>query len=73
MHGALLVLDKSLGSRNPLLRLPSWVQVAVTFHLVMAAWVFFRCPSLAEAVQYFSGLSTWTSLAPMQLGGRDLL
>jgi alginate O-acetyltransferase complex protein AlgI len=73
MHGALLVLEKSLGSRNPLLRLPSWVQVAVTFHLVMAAWVFFRCPSLAEAVQYFSGLSTWTSLAPMQLGGRDLL
>ena len=73
MHGTLLVMEKALGSRNPLLRLPGWVQVVVTFHLVMAAWVFFRCHSFAQATQYFSGLFSWTTFAPVHLATRDVV
>ncbi len=48
-HGLLLMLERLLGRRNPLLRLPAVAQVAVTFALVAVSWVVFRAPDLGAA------------------------
>ena len=34
------------------------VQVLVTFHLVVLAWVFFRAEDLAQALRYLEGIAS---------------
>jgi hypothetical protein len=44
--------------RRVLLRL---FGLAVTFHLVALAWIFFRCESLSQAQLYLRGMLGWTA------------
>jgi alginate O-acetyltransferase complex protein AlgI len=39
----------------------AWLTRIVTFHLVCVSWVFFRAPSIAEAVRFLGGMTnvTW--------------
>lgn len=71
LHGSFLVIEKNLVSRNLRLRVPIWVQATITFHLVMAAWVFFRCRGLSEALRYFAALFNWDHVLPHSLSIND--
>ncbi len=48
-HGGLLALERFLGDRNPLLRLPIWARRPVIFVFVLVGWVFFRCETVEGA------------------------
>lgn len=56
IHGGMLGLERKLGARHPLKRLPAWLGVAATFTVVCISWVFFRAKTLGQAVQYLSSL-----------------
>ena len=45
-HGVLICIERALGERNPLSRLPVAVKRAGTFLLVLLGWVLFRSASL---------------------------
>ena len=55
-HGLLIAIERALGSRNPLSRLPAWAKRAGTFLLVVLGWVFFRAATLGKAGALFAGL-----------------
>jgi alginate O-acetyltransferase complex protein AlgI len=38
----------------------TWASRIVIFHLVCLAWIFFRAPSLGEALTFLGGLRTWS-------------
>ena len=40
--------------------LPDWVRRLVTFHLVVALWIFFRAPSVGTALRYLVDLVTFS-------------
>ena len=50
LHGALLVLHRSVAGRAWTRHVPHVVNVAVTFLCVCVGWVFFRAPSLPAAL-----------------------
>ncbi len=56
LHGALLVAERAMPSRNFLARAPVPLQRAFTFLLVLAGWVFFRADTLADAGGLWAGL-----------------
>jgi alginate O-acetyltransferase complex protein AlgI len=56
-HGACLTAEHALRGRVRL-RLPAWLTWAVTFHLVVLAWVLFRSQDLATAGDVFGRLVT---------------
>jgi alginate O-acetyltransferase complex protein AlgI len=56
-HGACLTGEHALRGRLRL-RLPGWLRWAVTFHLVVLAWVLFRSQDLATAGDVFGRLVT---------------
>ena len=58
-HGALLAIERALGARNPLLRLPKFAQRAVCFLLVAFGLVFFRAATLADGAAVLSALGNW--------------
>jgi D-alanyl-lipoteichoic acid acyltransferase DltB (MBOAT superfamily) len=62
IHGGLLAGHRWWRSRHPAAE-PSPAGRALatfaTFHVVCAAWIFFRAPSLADALRYFKGLFTF--------------
>ena len=37
----------------------AWIRRIVVFHVVCVAWVFFRAPSLGEAMRMLGGATTW--------------
>jgi hypothetical protein len=50
-------------------RTPSWLRRLVTFHLVVAAWVLFRAPSLGAVAAIVRGLgASRPMLEPFPLG-----
>ena len=53
LHGAALAVERLLGIGEGRRRLPAWLGWLITFHLVCFAWVFFRAPSLEDALAYF--------------------
>jgi D-alanyl-lipoteichoic acid acyltransferase DltB (MBOAT superfamily) len=53
LHGGALAIERLLGIGDGKRRLPVWLAWLVTFHLVCFAWVFFRAPSLDDALAYF--------------------
>ncbi len=88
LHGTLVVLEVALGGvtlwgarrmgREEALRLPATVNIFVTFHLVLFAWIFFRANTLADALlivgRLFTGAGTnsWAALyAPWAAIGLD--
>ena len=56
MHGALLIWERWMGKNSLYALLPRVFRVAITFILVLIAWVFFRSESLAQAVQYLAAM-----------------
>ena len=52
LHGAWLAFERSMGRTSPYQRLPRPLRVALTFGLVMFAWVFFRAPDLHSALTH---------------------
>ncbi|MEA2291134.1 MAG: alginate O-acetyltransferase complex protein AlgI [Solirubrobacteraceae bacterium] len=55
IHGAGLVAERQLGDRVE--RVPAWLRWAITFHLVVLAWVLFRSPDLGIAGDVLSRLA----------------
>jgi alginate O-acetyltransferase complex protein AlgI len=41
--------------------LPSWLSILLTFHVVALAWVFFRAPNFAKAIEIFSAVANASS------------
>ncbi len=55
-HGLFLVADRACWLRwQP--ALPTVVNIALTFLLVMLTWVFFRCPEFTHALDFFRALA----------------
>lgn len=62
LHGVLLAAHKWWSDRRRAVpdtraRVPAWVLQLLTFHLVVALWVFFRAPSIGTALQYLAHLA----------------
>jgi len=55
-HGILLAIERLLGSRNPVKRLPVPLQIVFTNFLVMIGWAFFRADTFGKAISIISGL-----------------
>ncbi|HJQ83310.1 MAG TPA: MBOAT family protein, partial [Candidatus Binatia bacterium] len=55
-HGLWLVAHRLLVTLVRTPRTPAWLRLLVTFHLVVAAWVLFRAPSLSAVGAIASGL-----------------
>jgi len=68
-HGLLLVLERALGRKTCYASLPKGLQVLATFVLISVGWVFFRSPTLAEAVHRLGIMFTGAAAQ----GGASLL
>lgn len=55
-HGVLVCIERALGERNPLARLPRAAKVAGTFLMVTLGWVLFRSLTLGNAGQHAAAL-----------------
>ena len=71
IHGGLLAFERMMGKDSVYRGLPRFVRVAVTFIIVMFAWVFFRSADFTSALRYCGamvGLGSSTETAGL-LGG----
>jgi len=63
IHGAGLAIERFfVGGRNiadASTFIGRWVRRIVVFHIVCVSWIFFRAPSVSEALSQFAGLTTW--------------
>jgi alginate O-acetyltransferase complex protein AlgI len=57
LHGALLAVERARGKAALYGRLPAPMRVAVTFTIVLIAWVFFRAPDLPHAFRYLNDMA----------------
>ena len=80
IHGVLLAIDRRRRPAAHPGRGRRLVEVAVTFHLVVAAWVVFRASSIHQAVTYLTRLPTagvgpvdWSLLAAVVVSGAIVL
>ena len=58
LHGTGLVVERAW-SRSPYtdtIVLPRWCRVALTFHVVLLGWIFFRAASFGDALAYLGGI-----------------
>ncbi len=71
IHGGMLGVERKLGKKHPLRRLPRAVSIASTFLIVCLSWVFFRAKTLPQALSYFGSLFglAHTSAASSVAGG----
>ena len=56
IHGSMLAFERSQGRESFYHNLPRPLRVALTFLIVMVAWVFFRAPDLKCAVLYLGSM-----------------
>lgn len=71
IHGSYLAFERSQGKESLYRKLPSILQVMITFFIVLIAWVFFRADTLPDAWRYFVslfGLSAANPAADMVAG-----
>src|SRR6185503_18805896 len=64
IHGGMLTLERKLGDKHPLRRLPPALGVGTTFLVVCLSWVFFRAKTLGQATTYFGSLFGLSSVTP---------
>jgi alginate O-acetyltransferase complex protein AlgI len=57
MHGGMLAIERMQGKDSLYRRLPRFARVALTFGIVVIAWVFFRAASLPDAVSYLESMA----------------
>lgn len=55
-HGTLLALERAAGKSAPWKRLPTALQIGLTFILVLIGWVFFRAESMSQAIDLLAGM-----------------
>ncbi|NYT42797.1 MBOAT family protein [Sphingomonas sp. R-74633] len=58
LHGAALCVER-WWARSEVTKawvLPHWAKVALTFHVVVLGWVFFRAASFGDAIAYLGGI-----------------
>ncbi len=73
LHGLWLGIERAVKRRWPTgwPALPALAGVVVTFHIVVLGWIFFRAPTLDEALAYLHGLGAgdWrnTLVTPLSL------
>jgi alginate O-acetyltransferase complex protein AlgI len=65
IHGGMLVIERAQGKNAFYRRMPGPLRVAMTFLIVLLAWVFFRTPDLPAAMSYLGALF---GLAAVQTG-----
>ena len=65
IHGGMLVIERAQGKDAFYRRLPGPCRIAITFFIVLIAWVFFRTPDLPAALTYLGALF---GLATVQAG-----
>jgi alginate O-acetyltransferase complex protein AlgI len=58
IHGAALVIENVFRERARF-SLPGWLKWAITFHIVVLAWIPFRAPDLSLAGAFLSQLGDW--------------
>ncbi|MBR5097517.1 MAG: MBOAT family protein, partial [Treponema sp.] len=49
LHGLFLCAERATKGARDKMKIPSWINVAVTFCLVAFAWIFFRAKNISEA------------------------
>jgi len=62
IHGGWLALERAFtakGERSGFGTLGDWGRRIFVFHLVCAAWIFFRAQSVGEATTFLGGLGRW--------------
>jgi len=57
IHGAAMAVERGIGRKRLYRRLPDLAKGAITFLVVLAAWVFFRSATLADAGRYLASLT----------------
>jgi alginate O-acetyltransferase complex protein AlgI len=62
IHGGYLAFERAQGKESIYRKLPSVIQVAVTFFIVLIAWVFFRADTLPDAWRYLKSLFGCTGM-----------
>ena len=56
IHGGMLAFERSQGRESFYHNLPRPLRVAITFAIVLIAWVFFRAPNLGRAIAYLGSM-----------------
>jgi len=64
IHGGMLAFERSQGRQATFLRLPRVAQVALTFVIVVFAWVFFRARDLPSAIAYCQSMLGFGAAQP---------
>lgn len=64
IHGAMLALERAWGKKAWYSRLAAPLRMALTFFIVLIAWVFFRAQDLGHAFRYLGHLFGWSPLQP---------
>ncbi|WP_116089872.1 MBOAT family O-acyltransferase [Sphingomonas crusticola] len=60
LHGAILGVERIWERSRPgwLPRLPKFLAIVLTFHIVVLGWIFFRAESFDTAIAYLQGIGT---------------
>ena len=56
IHGSMLAGERMIGKNSVYRALPRALRVAITFVVVLIAWVFFRAPDLDSSVRYVAAM-----------------
>jgi alginate O-acetyltransferase complex protein AlgI len=64
IHGGMLAFERSQGRESFYHYLPKPFRVALTFMVVLIAWVFFRAPNLGRAMAYLASMFGLNHAAP---------
>ena len=59
LHGSVLALERGWSRSRwaGLVALPGWCRIALTFHIVVLGWIFFRAASFGDALVYLGGIA----------------
>lgn len=71
IHGGMLAFERAQGKNSPYRILPHPLRVALTFLVVVLAWVFFRAGTLPRAMIYLGSMAGFSHTVPgsQLLGG----
>ncbi|MCQ2353022.1 MAG: MBOAT family protein [Victivallaceae bacterium] len=73
IHGGYLAFERSQGKESIYKKLPKIGQLAITFFIVLVAWVFFRADTLTDAWRYLGCMFGWTATSGSGDVGRGLI
>ncbi|MDD4817420.1 MAG: MBOAT family protein [Victivallaceae bacterium] len=62
IHGGYLAFERAQGKESIYRKFPKPLQIAITFFIVLIAWVFFRADTLPDAWRYLGSMFGWTAV-----------